>query len=508
MPANPTVSLLNAVRAELKWEDRIPEITRENLHNLSLLPPDELNAFVNVLTKIVKQEVYSTTFERSANPFAEFFRESLPYGYAVEDLYVDLIQGAVPAWNDDGTVALSKKLPKVEAIYHKQNYEQQYKVSTSHAQIKSAFMSAEGVDNLIARITDTLSSSCEYDLFLQCIELLSTAVHKGAILPVYGVPDLTSEDNIKSFVKQLKLTAKDFTFMNNKYNQLGFVTRSRPEDILIITKPGVLETINVDYLAGVFNLAKGELEGRIIEVPNDYGFGSFDADGNWLAIVLDKRFFRIYPTLYEGTSLMNPASLVTNTFLTTQWIFSYGTFFNGVVFTKEQAPSKSVGIDSASATYLSANGTAEVGSDVEVTFTRSGYKLTGLTYQTPAGTDYEVNLPGGYIASGQTAKFRMPPYDVVLKGRYENNVEITLSVDASLTGKLTFDDETPFVGEAVTATYTDNGNKLTSLWYSYDGGATKHYLFTASDASVASGGTYEFPAPAAAACVGGTTAAV
>jgi len=215
---NPTYDLLNAVRAQLKWEDRIPTIDQTTLHELTVLAPDELNEFVNVLVKIVKQEIYSTTFERESNPFAEFFRENLPYGYAIEDLYVDLIQGALPAYNDDGSYALSRKLPKVDAIYHKQNYANQYKVSTSYAQMKSAFLSVEGINNLVARINDTLSSSCEYDLYLQCIELLSTAVNQGAILPVYGVNALSDETNIKSFVKRLKKTAKDFTFMNNKYN--------------------------------------------------------------------------------------------------------------------------------------------------------------------------------------------------------------------------------------------------------------------------------------------------
>jgi len=232
------------------------------------------------------------------------------------------------------------------------------------------------------------------------------------------------------------------------------VTRSRPEDILIITKPDVLETINVDYLAGVFNLSKGEITGRIIEVPDDYGFGSYDINKNWLAIVLDKRFFRIYPTLYEGSSILNPASLVTNTFLTTEWVFSYGTFFNGVVFTKDSAPDKTITISSADTNYLAvSDSTPAVGSSVTATFTRAGYLLKKLTYDTPSGSEI-VLYDGDGKASGSTVVFTMPPYDITLKGAYAQNVEITITEDTPMADYFALSDASPYAGESVTLTYT------------------------------------------------------
>ena len=120
------LDIINTARVEAGYEDRIPEITQENLHELSLLAPNELNDFLGVIVKVVKQYVYGTTYDSSDNPFAGFFGEKLPVGYTVEDLYVGLITGTAPAWNDDGSYALSKKVPDVHSIYHSENYEMQY----------------------------------------------------------------------------------------------------------------------------------------------------------------------------------------------------------------------------------------------------------------------------------------------------------------------------------------------------------------------------------------------
>lgn len=326
------LDILNTARVEAGYEDRIPEINQENLHNLSLLEPTELNDFLNVLAKIVRQYVYDTTYDTSENPFAEFFSEKLPVGSTVEDLYVDLITGATPAWNDDGSYALSKKAPNVKAIYHSENYEMQYKVSTSYAQMKSAFLTMGGFDSLVNRIKGTLNSSAQYDLYLQCLELISTAYNKGVFQRKYGY-SLDTEDGIKTYLKDLKTTFKDMQFMTNKYNYFHMLTKASRNNIVIVTKSKYLEKINVDYLAGVFNLSQAELNARIIEVPDDYGFGSYDNDTNpIIALMFDKRMLRIFPTLYEGSAIYNPASLVDNTFLTLAYIFSYGLFFNAVAF--------------------------------------------------------------------------------------------------------------------------------------------------------------------------------
>ena len=415
------LDILNKARVEAGYEDRIPEITQDNLHSLSLLAPEELNDFLHVIVKVVKQYVYDTTFDVSDNPFASFFSEKVPVGYSVEDMYVDLITGTTPAWNDDGSYALSKKVPDVTTIYHSENYEMQYKVSDSYPQMQTAFLTMGALDSLINKIKGTLNSSAQYDLFLQTLNLISTAITRSAF-KIEGGYSIDDEAGIKKLLKRMKTLAKDFKFMGTKYNYFGFNTKTPPEDIVIITKPSVLETINVDYLAGVFNLSNAEINERIIEVPDDYGFGALDNPDSAIhpiMIIMDKRMLRIFPTFFEGSSIFNPASFVYNTFLTLKYIFSYSLFFNGVVLCSDE-DGLTLNIDSEEGNisvevngknvYVGDEGQLEVeianGDIVEVTNTRDvaiSIRIIGL-YD---GIKNEILDKRVDVEAGDTFKFKV-----------------------------------------------------------------------------------------------------
>lgn len=330
------LDLTNKVFSEMGYSDRISATNKEALENLSLLAPEEVTEFIGVLGKIVKQYLFSTMYDRADNIFSGFFQEMLPFGMSIEDLYVDIISGTDPAWEDDGSVALSRKKPNVSAIYHTINYEKQYKVSTSYAQAKNAFMSLEGIDNLASRILNTLNTSCEYDIYLNCCELLSTAYEQGVFTDIV-VDGLDTESNIKSTLKTIKTTLKDMKFMTNKYNPMGIVTKTDENNLVLMLPVDHSATIDVDLLSGVFNLDKMRLEGRIIDIQKDTGFGTLMETSNTIALAIDQRMLRIFPTLFESSSIYNPSGLFTNTFLTAQFIFSYGTFFNAIRFTTEES---------------------------------------------------------------------------------------------------------------------------------------------------------------------------
>lgn len=434
--ANP-IDILNTARIEAGYEDRIPELNQNNLHELSLLAPTELNDFLNVIVKIVRQYVYDTTFDVSDNPFASFFGEKLPVGYSVEDMYVDLITGTTPAWNDDGSYALSKKVPSVHTLYHSENYEMQYKVSDSYPQMQSAFLTMPAFDTLVNKIRGTLNSSAQYDLFLQTLNLISTAITRSAF-KLEGGYSIESQDGIKKLLKRMKTLAKDFKFMTTKYNYYGFNTKTPPEDIVIITKPSVLETINVDYLAGVFNLSNAEINERIIEVPDDYGWGALDNEDSKIhpvMIIMDRRMLRIFPTFFEGSSIFNPASFVYNTFLTLKYIFSYSLFFNGVVLCS----------DDFAGFELDANSMENVGTikvnGVNAEYDTTVYNGDIVTIVNTTAGDVNIAITGLYDGVKNNGKITEPITETVTlpaNGEYKFKVyntpynESTISIGVTL----------------------------------------------------------------------------
>ena len=102
------MSVLNEVLKEYGWGDRITEDNQENLNNISLLPSNELTEFVGVIGKIVKQYLFDCMYNREDNAFSEFFGEMLAVGETIEDLYIDLIEGASPYMGRRWKNALSR----------------------------------------------------------------------------------------------------------------------------------------------------------------------------------------------------------------------------------------------------------------------------------------------------------------------------------------------------------------------------------------------------------------
>lgn len=425
MPNNKIIDILNIVREQIGYENRIPEINKDNLHNLSQLPPEDLNKWIDVLVKIVKSYAYSYIFNRSKNPFSEFYREKLESGFSIEDLYIQLITGKIPAWDDNGSYALSKESPEVLSYYHKINYEMQYKVSTSYAQARTAFLTVSGVESFLNRILSQLSTACELDLYYNNLELLSTMFMNRAYY-TENISGFSSEDNYNEFMLSLQNIIDDMKLPSNKFNSAGVLTSSDDDGIVIIATPKVINTINVMLLSGKYQLDKIDFKNRIIKVPTDYGFGTLlDASGV-LAIVVDKNVFRIFPALYEASSIFNPASLVLNTFLTTEFIFSFAKFENAAIIldgSKTYTPTASA---TNGTITLSPNGAQKAGTEITATITPSeGYAFVPGSLIISADEGKTTFKLDDVPATGGTSNFIMPAKDISVTCTFTNSNTIS-----------------------------------------------------------------------------------
>ena len=94
--------------------------------------------------------------------------------------------------------------------------------------------------------------------------------------------------------------------------------------------------IDVDFISGIYNIDKMELNGKIIPIQADTGLGTLLDTTETIAIAMDKRALRIIPSMHETSSQYNASGLFTNTFLTVQFIFSYSTFLMLFRFTTEE----------------------------------------------------------------------------------------------------------------------------------------------------------------------------
>lgn len=328
-----TLKVLNQARITGKF-DELPDITPENINlTLRTLPFEKMNEFLNVLTKIVRQESSSVVFDRSRNPFSRFFKDPLPVGMTVEHLFIELIEGALPAWDDDGSYALSKSNPHVKVQYTNLNWEAQYKISISYEQAQTAFLSVEGAGLLLNRIQSSINTAYEWDVLLKGYELFSKAINDGYANPVYRTYNIQQEQDGKNLIVDINNCISEFTQALSNENKMGVLNMS--DSALVVIQANTYNTLKANTYANAFNLEQLRIDGNLLIVPNNIGFGPLVNNDNVYALVIDPRMLYIFSQLDGiGSSIQNPASLIVNYFRTAKWSFSLLGFANGRVFLK------------------------------------------------------------------------------------------------------------------------------------------------------------------------------
>lgn len=361
-----TLALLNAARVEGGFSE-LPDINENTIKNIaSILPIERLNEFLGVIVKISRQESYTVVFGRGENQFSRFFKAPLPAGWTTEHLFVEVIKGSVPAWNDDGTVALSRVKPSVKAQYTEMNFEVQYKISVSLDQIRSAFTSVEGAGLLINQIYTTLNTAYEWDLQLKGYELLSKVINEKYVKPVYTQANKSTEAGLKVLIETINNLHAKMRMRITADNKMGVLNRAN--EVVVFMNASTYNSMRINLLASVYNLEEMRMSGDLIILPDEIGYGPLANNDQIFAIVADARLFYITNQLDGvGSSIINPASLVTNQFRTARWSFSALGFANAYVITSA-APVNELTVANegdANVTMQNASGdTVEGGSEV------------------------------------------------------------------------------------------------------------------------------------------------
>ena len=414
-----TLKILNTARTTGKF-DELPDITPENIQlTQRVLPFERMNEFLNVLTKIVRQESYSVVFDRNRNPFTRFFKDPMPVGMSVEHLFVEVIKGSLPAWDDDGTFALSKVNPPIKAQYTNINWEAQYKISISYEQAQTAFLSVEGAGLLLNKIQASINTAYEWDLILKGYELLSKAINDGYVNPVYRQYSFTNEADGKNLIVDINNSISEFTQTLTNENKMNVMNMS--DEAIVIMSANTYNMLRANTYASAYNLEQLRLDGQLLIVPNGIGFGPLVNNDNVFAMVIDPRMLYIFSQLDGvGSTIQNPASLVVNYFRTSKWSFSLLGFANGRVFLNNVGNKLDVEAGGATVTIQDADGTTINPGSAVLPFTEvtasiiaaHGGDISVTLNFTGEGDEYSIPLTE---KGGDLYTFTMPAHAATLK---------------------------------------------------------------------------------------------
>src|SRR5690625_109670 len=125
----------------------------------------------------------------------------------------------------------------------------------------------------------------------------------------------------------MRAMADTLKFPSPRYNAARMPTFANSDDLLLFVTPEYNAAIDVEALAGAFNIDKANMHGRIVPVPQE----NFAIDGVQ-AIMTTKDFIVIADQLLENTSQWNPVAMQTNYYLHHWQVVSASRFVPAVMF--------------------------------------------------------------------------------------------------------------------------------------------------------------------------------
>ena len=352
-----TLDILNVIRenAGYEYQNTVPKVTKATdipaVGQIIYGDPAIANKFINALVnRIAMVRVQSATFN---NPYSVLKKGYIEFGETIEEIFVGIAKVVEYTPEKGEEREFKRTLPDVRSVFHIMNWRTMYPVTIQDEDLKQAFLSLDGVTDLIAKIVDQVYTAAEYDEFLLFKYLLIKAISHGKMKPL-SVGDGT---NPKDSAKAFRGTSNLLTFMKDSYNEQGVVTSTPKSRQVIFMDAKFNAEFDVDVLASAFNMDKADFMGRLFLIDD---FTTFDnkrfeeirknstgieevttqelallADVN--AVLLDEEWFQVYDNNNRFTEKYVASGLYWNYFYHTWKTVSYSPFANAVVFVKDTA---------------------------------------------------------------------------------------------------------------------------------------------------------------------------
>lgn len=350
-----TIDILNTIRANasLEYQNMVPVVEKETdipkVGDVLYGYPALANQFVSALiNRIALVNVKSAVFN---NAYAELKKGYLEFGETVEEVFVNIVKAREFSAEKAEARELKRSLPDVRSAMHTMNWKVQYPVTIQDEDLRMAFLSIGGVQDLIARIVDAVYTAAEYDEYLLFKYLIIKAVSHGKMYPVSVLPD------IKDSAVQFRGISNMLTFMGTKYNESGVTTTTPKADQYIFMDAQFNAKYDVEVLSAAFNMDKAEFMGKLKLIDD---FTTFDSERfdiimensdmidpvtaeelalmrDVQAVLVDSEWFQIYDNNNKFTEKYVASGMYWNYFYNVWKTVSHSPFSNAVVFVASSA---------------------------------------------------------------------------------------------------------------------------------------------------------------------------
>lgn len=349
---------------------RIPDDNR-SLHNIGeyiMQYEAYQNAYLTALVNRIARVIVTSRVWK--DKWAVFDGGRLDYGETIEEIFVNI---AKPHSYDPAkaeTQVFKREIPDVRAAFHSMNYQKFYKVTISNDQLRQAFLSYYDMNELIARIVDSLYTGMNLDTFLTKKYMLAREAINGGIYTVVTKPisgDAAEPDDAISKYRQY---TNNLEFLKTVYNRAGVRNATPIADQVIIVPNEAESILGVKVLAAAFNLSEVDYISKRIAVDsfefdaddearladlfaNDATYKPFTGEEKKAlqmisAVKLAKDWFMCFDNFEQFTENYNGEGLYWQYFFHVWKTFSVSPFANAVLFTSQASEVTTVTVSPSS----------------------------------------------------------------------------------------------------------------------------------------------------------------
>lgn len=424
---NSSVDVLNAIRnsATMNYQNYVPIATpdADSVRAIGAIIMDNVtlqNEFVNALVNRIGRVI--VTSKLYDNPWSSFKRGMLEFGENIEEVFVELAQ----PYQYDPAVAetqfAKRELPDIKSAFHILNYKKFYKNTIQNNSLRQAFLSWDGITDLIAKIVEAMYTAANYDEFNVMKYMVAQKILEGR-MAITNIDPVVS-DNMTAIVSDIKGVSNKLTFMSTEYNIAGVHSYTNKDDQFLIVNSKFEAQMNVEVLATAFNMDKAEFMGHVILVDsfgkmdtkrlgelfaNDPNYQEISADqldalDEVPAVLVSRDWFMVYDNLVQFDEMYIGEGMYWQYWLHLWKTFSISPFANATVFLPVVPSVTAVTVSPSTATIKGATGgTVQLTANVTTSnFASQEVNWTSNTEGVTVSASGLVTVPAGQSTGSVT----------------------------------------------------------------------------------------------------------
>lgn len=412
MKNNNTIMVKSWLAATNDFQQRVPNPAQAGIAATMDALFQPMNAqYFNQFMDILVNRIGFTYVRGQAykNQLAVFKGQKLTFGSTIQEIAPKWIKAH--SYNDENETLLKLHRPEAEAWYHSQNRRDQYPISISTDELRTAFTDEYGLNNLVAQVMQAPINSDEYDEYIIMKELIGLYEEKWGFYKHKLSAAPTDDATGKKLLTALQTYGGRLQFPSALYSGTDIPVFAEPSELVLLVTPDTQAALNVNTLAALFNVDLAKVSYRTVLIDE------FPIDGA-VALLTTEDFFVCSDTLYNTTSFWNPETLATNYYLNHWGVYSVSPFVPAILFTTDEGTTvPTVTQKVTGLTVTSEASTVEPGGSVQL-----DVKLKGtVTPESPDGSIVVAPNAATYtVKVSRTAGEAVTPVELNSRTRVDN----------------------------------------------------------------------------------------